>query len=315
MVSSTGGAFNALQPDSGHVKNDCRASVPRITVQMPPFVAAAAARFPGLVPSHFVGQRADYFPPHAEWEEISGAWIDNAALQGWRRNILEWRSAAAAKANARSEPQSLSGSAHTRGPTNDCSSANLKPPAHGKLLHLGVIRGGPELYPSVRGAMTPVTTPSFSVNIDCLIDTGCLFSNFCKEAIARQLVDFTPIAANARRVVTFADGSTVSTVGSIVCNLRLICNTIAVSLKSVTMHILPELAFDVILGYPTIRKHELLIHFAPLLTGKNLQVHNCMSCCQCLPKVFQQETSLSAGGNSVESLAGELLARHVGGSS
>ncbi len=144
--------------------------------------------------------------------------------------------------------------------------------------------------------MTPVTTPSFSVNIDCLIDTGCLFSNFCKEAIARQLVDFTPIAANARRVVTLADGSTVSTVGSIVCNLRLTCNTIAVvSLKSVTMHILPELAFDVILGYPTIRKHELLIHFAPLYTGKNLQVHNCMSCCQCLPKVFQQETSLSAG--------------------
>ena len=61
------------------------------------------------------------------------------------------------------------------------------------------------------------------------------------------------------------------------------------------MHILPELAFDVILGFPTIRKYELLIHFAPFFTGKNLQVHNCMSCCQCLPKVFQQETSLSAG--------------------
>ncbi len=56
VVSSTGVAFNALQPDPGHVKNDGRASVPRFTVQMPPFFAAAAARFPGLVPSHFVDQ-------------------------------------------------------------------------------------------------------------------------------------------------------------------------------------------------------------------------------------------------------------------
>jgi hypothetical protein len=112
--------------------------------------------------------------------------------------------------------------------------------------------------------MTPVTTPSFSLNIECLIDTGCLFSNFCKKAIAKQLVDFSPIAANARGVVTLADGSTVSTVGSIVCNLRLTCDSKAVSLKSVTMHILPELAFDVIRGYPTIRKYEHLIHLSSL---------------------------------------------------
>jgi hypothetical protein len=182
------------------------------------------------------------------------------------------------------------------GPTNATSSANLRPPARGKLLHLGVIRGGPELYPSVRGTITRVTTPSFSVSIDCLIYIGCLFSKFWKETIARQLVDFTPIATIASRVVTLADGSSVSTVGSIVCNLRLTCNTVAVFLKSITMHILPELAFDVILGFPAIKKYELLIHFAPLFTGKNLQVHNCKSCCQCLPKVFKQENSLAAGG-------------------
>jgi hypothetical protein len=142
-----------------------------------------------------------------------------------------------------------------------------------------VLSGADRALPFSEGYDDSCDHPSFSVNIDCLIDTGCLFSNFCKEAIARQLVDFTPIAANARRVVTLADGSTVSTVGSIVCNLRLTCNTVAVSLKSVTMHILPELAFDVILGYPTIRKYELLIHFAPLFTEKNLQVHNCKPCC------------------------------------
>ncbi len=90
--------------------------------------------------------------------------------------------------------------------------------------------------------------------------------------IARQLVDVAPIAANASRLVTLADGSSVSTVGSVVCNLRSTCNTVAVSLKSITIHILPELEFDVILGFPTIRKYELLIHFTPLFTGKNLQV-------------------------------------------
>jgi hypothetical protein len=204
--------------------------------------------------------------------------------------------------NAHSKPQFLGGSTHSRGPTNATSSANLRPPARDKLLHLGVIRGGPELYPSVRGTITPVTTPSFAVNIDCLIDTGCLFSNFCKEAIARQLVDFTPIAANARRVVTLADGSTVSTVGSIVCNLRLTCDTKAVFLKYITMHILPELAFDVILGYPTIRKYELLIHFSSLFTGKSLQLHNCKSCRQCLPAVHQQECTPAAGATQSEVL-------------
>jgi hypothetical protein len=85
--------------------------------------------------------------------------------------------------------------------------------------------------------MAPATTSSFSVDVECLIDTGCLFSSFCKEAIARQLVDLTPNAANARRVVTLADGSTVSTVGSIVCNLRMACDTKAVLQK---MHILSK---------------------------------------------------------------------------
>ncbi len=74
-------------------------------------------------------------------------------------------------------------------------------------------------------------------------------------------MDLTPAADSERRVVTLADGSTVSTVGSIVCNLRLTCDTIAVSLKSVTIHILPELAFDVVLGYPAIRRYKLLSLF------------------------------------------------------
>jgi hypothetical protein len=154
------------------------------------------------------------------------------------------------------------------GPTKATSSAYSKPPARGKPLYLGVIRGGPELYPSIKGTRAPVTTSSFSIGVECLIDTGCLFSNFCKEALARQLADLTPTAASERRVVTLADGSTVSTVGSIVCNLRMTCDTKAVFLKSIKMHILPELAFDVILGFPTIRSYNLLSYLASLFRGE-----------------------------------------------
>ncbi len=143
------------------------------------------------------------------------------------------------------EPQLLA-------PTRQPSGNPQRPHAEGKPLHLGVIRGGPELYPLVLGTLAPVATPCISLSIDCLIDTGCLFANFCKEATARQLVNLTPTAASERRVVTLADGSTVSTVGSIVCNLRLTCDTKYVTLKSITIHILPELAFDVILGYPAV---------------------------------------------------------------
>jgi hypothetical protein len=144
------------------------------------------------------------------------------------------------------------------------------------------------------GTLAPVATPSLSVNINCLIDTGCSFSNFNKEATARQLVDLNPVAANARRVVRLADGSTVSTVGSIVCNLRMTNDTKAIFVKSITMHILPGLAFDIILGYPTIRRYNLLSLFSSFFCEAGLQVHNCKSCRPCLPAVFQQKCTLTS---------------------
>ncbi len=39
----------------------------------------------------------------------------------------------------------------------------------------------PELCPLVLGTLAPVATPTLSVSINCLIDTGCLFDNFCKD--------------------------------------------------------------------------------------------------------------------------------------
>jgi hypothetical protein len=87
-----------------------------------------------------------------------------------------------------------------------------------------------------------------------------------------------------------------------VCNLRLICDTKAVSLKSITIHILPELASDVILGYPTIKRYNLLSVFYSLFCESDLQVHNCKSCRQCLPAVFQQEDPLASGATQAEVL-------------
>ena len=230
------------------------------------------------------------------WDPISKQWEECQALLNWRRNIERARE----KLAGRPIPPSTTGPSNRS--TRQPSGSPQRPHAEGKPLHLGVIRGGPELYPLVLGTLAPVATPSLSVSINCLIDTGCLFSNFCKEAIARQLTDLTPTADREHRVVTLADGSTVSTVGSVVCNLRLTCNTVAVSLKSVTMHVLPELAFDVILGYPTIKRYNLLSAFYSLFCEADLQVHNCKSCRQCLPAVFQQECTLASGATQAEVL-------------
>ncbi len=74
------------------------------------------------------------------------------------------------------------------------------------------------------------------------------------------------------------------------------------ALKSITIHILPELAFDEILGYPTIKRYNLLSAFYSLFCETDLQVHNCKSCRQCLPAVFQQESSLASGATQAEVL-------------
>jgi hypothetical protein len=54
VVLTTGGAHCAPQPEPGLVIHNGQVSAPRVTMPMPPLVAAAAARNPGLVSSHFV---------------------------------------------------------------------------------------------------------------------------------------------------------------------------------------------------------------------------------------------------------------------
>jgi hypothetical protein len=79
------------------------------------------------------------------------------------------------------------------------------------------------------------------------------------------------------------------------CDVTLTHDETSMKLENVTLHILPGLAFDVILGFPCIRKYNLITNFSYLFSESNLQVHNGTKCRQCLPKVFQKGSSPSDG--------------------
>ncbi len=115
-----------------------------------------------------------------------------------------------------------------------------------------------------------------------------MFANFIKADIARRLGTHTQ-SADRQRLVTLADESITSSVGYVVCDVTLKHYENSMKLENVTLHILPGLTFDVILGFLCIRKYDLLTTFSYLFSKSNLQVHNCTKCSQCSPKVFQQE--------------------------
>jgi hypothetical protein len=146
----------------------------------------------------------------------------------------------------------------------------------GKSIHLGVVRGGTDVYPSVQGtlASSSMYTPNEHIDAECLLDTGCLFANFVKADIARRLEPHTQ-SADKQRLVTLADGSLTSSVGYVMCDVTLTHDDTSVKIENFTLHILPGLAFDVIIGFPCIRKHNLITTFSYLFSESNLQVHNC----------------------------------------
>jgi hypothetical protein len=84
-------------------------------------------------------------------------------------------------------------------------------------------------------------------------------------------------------------------VGYVMCDVTLKHDEISMELKDVTLHILPSLSFDVMIGSPCIRKNILVHIFSYLFSERSLQVHNCTKCRQCLPKGFQQERAPSDG--------------------
>jgi hypothetical protein len=79
------------------------------------------------------------------------------------------------------------------------------------------------------------------------------------------------------------------------CDVTLNHDETSMKLENVTLHILPGLALDVIIGFPSIKIYNLTTNFSYLFSESNLLVHNCTKCRQCLPKVFQQESSPSDG--------------------
>jgi hypothetical protein len=105
-----------------------------------------------------------------------------------------------------------------------------------------------------------------------------------------------------RRLVILADGSLTSSVGYVCCDVTLRHDGNSMILKSFTLHILSGLAFDIILGFPCIRKYNLTANYSSLFSESDLQVQSCTKCRQCLPKVFQQECTPPDGETQPEFL-------------
>ncbi len=120
-----------------------------------------------------------------------------------------------------------------------------------KPLHLGVIRETSDVYPSVEGVLQSEEHPILQIAVECLYDTGCLFSNFIKLDTARQLGSNILEGDEEHRHVTLAEGSLTSSLGSLSCNVMLRHKSHGTfSLHGLRSHILTKLAFDVIIGYP-----------------------------------------------------------------
>jgi hypothetical protein len=139
-----------------------------------------------------------------------------------------------------------------------------------------------------------------------------------KEGAAKQLSSNIREEDEKHRQVTLADGSLTSSVDNLSCNVMLRHKSHGTfSLHSIYFHILTNLAFDVIIGYPCIRKHSLIMsRFPSLFSETCLQVHNCTKCRQCLLGCFQRERAPKDGETCSEVLlavpcAGTLVNQRV----
>ena len=132
-------------------------------------------------------------PDGVQWLPADKLWIGGELLRAWKDRL------------AAPFSQTQKASSATAG--------NPPDQPRGKSIHLGVVRGGTELYPSVQGALTssPMYSPYKHIDVECLLDTGCLFANFIKADIAKRLGPHTP-SADKKRLVTLADGSLTSSV-------------------------------------------------------------------------------------------------------
>jgi hypothetical protein len=118
------------------------------------------------------------------WEPNADTWRGGEALQAWEEKLR----------NANFPPNPAE-RAFTSNPGTQAVQ-------HGKSLHLGVIRGASEVYPSVEGVLQSEVDPVLQISVECLFGTGCLFSNFIKEDVAEQLGSITRTRDEEHRQVT-----------------------------------------------------------------------------------------------------------------
>jgi hypothetical protein len=140
-------------------------------------------------------------PDGVQWLPEDKLWIGGEKLKAWRAKI--------------STP-------HSRSRNTKAAQGNPPDQNQGKFIHLGVVRGGTDVYPSVEGTLASMSMYSSTEHIvvECLLDTGCLFANFIKADIARRFGTHTQ-CANKRQLVTLADGSLTSSVGYVNCDVTL----------------------------------------------------------------------------------------------
>ncbi len=113
------------------------------------------------------GQLRSLPPNGVQWLPADEVWTGGEALRSWKASILGHSNQTQAAATDRRPDQN-----------------------RGKAIHLGVARGGSDVYPSLQGSLTSTSTDASTDCIfdECLLDTGCLFANFGSKPILRALM-------------------------------------------------------------------------------------------------------------------------------
>ncbi len=107
-------------------------------------------------------------PDGVQWLPADKVWIGGEQLKTWKARITAPYKRSQHSSTAVDDP-----------------SDNYR----GKSIHLGVVRGETDVYPSVQGILASSLTysPTENIVVECLLDTGCLFANFVKADIASRL--------------------------------------------------------------------------------------------------------------------------------
>jgi hypothetical protein len=140
------------------------------------------------------GQLRSLPPEGLQWLPADEVWNGGGLLRIWKAKIL---------------------APFNRAQTATTAQGHRPDQNRGKTFHLGVVRGGSDVYPSVQEALTSTSSDASTncIIVECSLDTtGCLLANFVKADIARRLGTHTQ-SVDTKQLVTLADGSLTSSVG------------------------------------------------------------------------------------------------------